>query len=176
MESQPLLPKGEDCAIGLPLTQAIGHHQSTKIHIQRYLHTRNTSTVVFYGAESCCRTSDLAMDMSVDRGVRMYSWYAKLSHRSSVLINDSCKPCSAAVVAAPTLKLCPAYTEESMPPSVSVVRSADTKRSLVNRRPSLNMKSGPGTLPRWTRYPNMAATGQRSLRVAPTDNVTPPPN
>ena len=53
--------------------------------MQRYLHAQNTS-LLFYGAESCCQTSDLATDMSVDRGVQMYSWYAELSHRPSVLI------------------------------------------------------------------------------------------
>ena len=82
-------------------------------------------------------------------------------------------PQAAAVVAAPILKLCPAYFDGSKPAEDSAFRSCDTRADRVKARPSLKRKRGPSPMPRTTKYDNTAATGHSFDPVFPTWMVTP---
>ena len=56
--------------------------------------------------------------------VRMYLWKAEDRHLPRVLINESLKPASAAVVATPILKLCPLYCDKDAPVTERALRTS----------------------------------------------------
>ena len=64
-----------------------------------------------------------------------------------------------AAVAAPILKLCPAYFSAGYPASLYADRTSATKLALVRYFPSSSLKSGPGVSPLMTIKLRTAATG-----------------
>ena len=56
----------------------------------------------------------------------MYNWYALLFHLPSIFITASLTQHLAAVVAAPLLKVCPDYADESTPADVRALRTLAT--------------------------------------------------
>ena len=80
---------------------------------------------------------------------------------------ESSMPLSAAVVAAPIRKLCPAYTLGSYPRAERADRTREVKASLDSGDELWNRKNGPGEGPRMARKAEIAATGQRSSPVMP---------
>ena len=96
-------------------------------------------------------TSVAATAQILSLGVQIYSVYAKLSHQPMVLINESWTPLLAAVVAAPILKLWPAYLEASTPDVATASLTALTNLSQVKYRPSTNVNNRAGVCPLFTR-------------------------
>ena len=96
-------------------------------------------------------TSVSATAQILSLGVRIYSVYAEFSHRPMVLINESWTPLFAAVVAAPILKLWPAYLEASTPDAATASLTALMNLSRVKYCPSMNLNNGPGVCPLFTR-------------------------
>ncbi len=76
-------------------------------------------------------------------GVLMYLRNAALYHLPKVWINESSIPASAAEVAAPILKLCPAYWSDGRPMPCRVTLSCWVNHTLITVRPSCSLKKGP---------------------------------
>ena len=72
-----------------------------------------------------------------------------------------------AAVAAPILKLCPAYRSAGYPAFLNADRTSATNFTLVRYFPSSSLKSGPGISPLATIKLNTAATGHTLDCVAP---------
>ena len=113
------------------------------------------------------------MSASCLLGSLTYSWHAWLFHRPSVLMVSTGIPQTAAVVAAPIRKLCPAYSSGLRPALARTFLSAITRRWRVRASPDLNRNSGPSPGPRIAIYASMAATGQSGVSVLPMYIVTP---
>ena len=86
---------------------------------------------------------------------------------------QSSTPREAAVMAAPMRKLCPQYRDWSIPARSSAPRTRFIKRCLVRTCPSANRNRGPGSISLACKKSRTAATGQRSLPVAPTNKSIP---
>ena len=100
---------------------------------------------------------------SLSRGTLTYRRYAALSHLPSVLISESSTPAIAAVVAAPILKLWPAYFPASIPALPSAALKHRTSFSLDKGAHEAKVKNGPFSLPCTAMYAATALTGHRSL-------------
>ena len=74
----------------------------------------------------------------------------ELSHRPRILMSNSSMPHSAAVVAAPILKLWPAYIRGAVVAEngQSCSHLIAIKICFVKKRPSLILNRGPGSIPR----------------------------
>ena len=85
-------------------------------------------------------------------------------------------PTSAAVVAAPILKLWPAYCCCGRPTAPRMVLSCVTNQDFVTGTVEFSLKKGPGWAPRDEEYSRMAATGHIVASVRPTTTSDPVPN
>ena len=88
-------------------------------------------------------------------------------------MRESYNPHWAAVVAAPILKLCPAYFSAGSPAAVRAVHSLSTKTALVKNFPLCHLNRVPGPFPLKIRNPSIASIGHRVLYVAPRWIVNP---
>ena len=70
-------------------------------------------------------------------------------------------------------KLCPEYSELSMPACVRVLRNVVINLFFVSGEPSPKWNKRPGALPRAARYTRRAVTGHRSFPVRPMWILTP---
>ena len=70
-------------------------------------------------------------------------------HLPILCITESSIPCCAAVVAAPILKLWPAYLDASMPICVKASLNLRIKRVFVRGTPFSSWNSGPGVVLLW---------------------------
>ena len=83
-------------------------------------------------------------------GVLMYLRNAALCHLPRSWIVESSTPANAADVAAPILKLWPAYWSAGNPFATNTFRTSATNTCLANAWPSGVVKNGPGADPRRT--------------------------